>query len=32
VFTGLWFQHYCLDALADLRAKVPVQAALKDLN
>jgi hypothetical protein len=21
MFTGLWFQYYCLQALADLRAK-----------
>jgi hypothetical protein len=25
VFTGLWFQHYCLHALADYRAKPRVQ-------
>lgn len=37
VFSGLWFQHYCLDALATYRvASTPVQAAhasqLKDIN
>ena len=26
VFSGLWFQHYCLDALARLRS-VPLSAA-----
>jgi hypothetical protein len=29
VFTGLWFQHYCLDALAKHRAAV---MQLKDIN
>lgn len=37
VFSGLWFQHYCLDALATSRVtSAPVQAAppsqLKDIN
>jgi hypothetical protein len=32
VFTGLWFQHYCLQVLADMRAAAPAQPALKDLN
>lgn len=37
VFTGLWFQHYCLEALAQYRAGVPlseVQAVprMKDIN
>jgi hypothetical protein len=29
IFTGLWFQYYCLQALADLRAAAP---ALKDIT
>lgn len=37
VFTGLWFQHYCLDALAGYRianlpAAATAQAQLKDIN
>uniref|UniRef100_UPI002FDF78D7 EI24 domain-containing protein n=1 Tax=Noviherbaspirillum sp. TaxID=1926288 RepID=UPI002FDF78D7 len=35
VFTGLWFTHYCLDALAEYRqagAAVPLPGALKDIN
>jgi len=36
VFTGLWFQHYCLDALAAHRAVGQVVVAgtprLKDIN
>lgn len=37
VFTGLWFEHYCLDALAKLRESRMVQAVapareLKDIN
>ncbi len=37
VFTGLWFQHYCLEALAQYRAGAPlseVQAVprMKDIN
>jgi hypothetical protein len=32
VFTGLWFQHYCLQALAELRAATPAQSALKDIT
>jgi hypothetical protein len=30
IFTGLWFQHYCLQALADLRAGAGAGAGLKD--
>lgn len=26
IFTGLWFQYYCLQALADLRAAAPLPA------
>lgn len=36
VFTGLWFQHYCLDALARYRAvkpdAAPAPPRLKDIN
>lgn len=37
VFTGLWFQHYCLDVLAGYRianlpAAATAQAQLKDIN
>ena len=32
VFTGLWFQHYCLDALARFRAVTPAAAEIKDIN
>ncbi len=31
VFTGLWFQHYCLQVLAEYRA-APPSSALKDIN
>jgi hypothetical protein len=27
MFTGLWFQYYCMQALADMRAKDAGQAA-----
>jgi hypothetical protein len=27
IFTGLWFEHYCLQALADLRAAMPAAPA-----
>ncbi|MDC8757236.1 EI24 domain-containing protein [Janthinobacterium fluminis] len=30
IFTGLWFQYYCLDALARLRGAAPVQDAVAD--
>jgi uncharacterized protein involved in cysteine biosynthesis len=26
IFTGLWFQYYCMEALANLRAEAPKQA------
>jgi len=33
VFTGLWFEHYCLQALAGLRGiPDPAAPALKDIN
>lgn len=35
VFTGLWFTHYCLDALAEYRreqAVPPAPGVLKDIN
>ena len=37
VFSGLWFQHYCLEALARYRAietslAAPSQTQLKDIN
>ncbi|HEY8607615.1 MAG TPA: EI24 domain-containing protein [Noviherbaspirillum sp.] len=32
VFTGLWFEHYCLAVLADQRGRPPVPGVLKDLN
>ena len=32
VFTGLWFQHYCLDALVAHRVVVPDAPRLKDVN
>jgi hypothetical protein len=36
VFTGLWFQHYCLEALAGYRAIAAAQpdssARIKDIN
>ena len=32
VFTGLWFQHYCLEALMKLRAAVPGTLAVKDTS
>lgn len=37
VFSGLWFQHYCLEALAAFRSRaqpvvVPPAAPLKDIN
>jgi len=39
VFTGLWFQHYCLDALARHRTDVsserfvaPLNASIRDIN
>jgi hypothetical protein len=31
VFTGLWFEHYCLQALAEQRATAP-SPQLKDIN
>jgi hypothetical protein len=33
VFTGLWFEHYCLEALAQYRSQSPaVRGELKDIN
>lgn len=32
VFTGLWFEHYCLQALTAERGRPPVPGKLKDLN
>ncbi|RJF95015.1 EI24 domain-containing protein [Noviherbaspirillum saxi] len=36
VFTGLWFEHYCLDALAQYRGKggnsAPMVPVMKDIN
>ncbi|HEV2610069.1 MAG TPA: EI24 domain-containing protein [Noviherbaspirillum sp.] len=35
VFTGLWFTHYCLDALAEYRrtqTATPLPGVLKDIN
>lgn len=32
VFTGLWFEHYCLHVLAIERGRPPVAGELKDLN
>ncbi len=32
VFSGLWFQHYCLDALAAYRAGAATRPAMKDMN
>jgi hypothetical protein len=31
VFTGLWFEHYCLDALAKYRSQ-PASGGLRDIN
>ncbi|HJV52055.1 MAG TPA: EI24 domain-containing protein [Noviherbaspirillum sp.] len=31
VFSGLWFQHYCLDALAAYRVRA-ARSAIKDIN
>lgn len=32
VFSGLWFQHYCLEALAQYRARARFAPTLKDIN
>lgn len=32
VFTGLWFQYYCMQALAEYRASAEIRPALKDIN
>lgn len=32
VFSGLWFQHYCLDALASFRGGSAAQTALNDIR
>lgn len=32
VFSGLWFQHYCLEALAAYRARPSSMPILKDIN
>lgn len=32
VFTGLWFEHYCLEALAWHRSQVAPAGPMKDLN
>jgi len=32
VFTGLWFEHYCLEALAEYRRTIPVRPALEDVR
>lgn len=32
VFSGLWFQHYCMEALAVHRAGVRTGQAIKDIN
>lgn len=32
VFTGLWFAHYCLEALAAYRCATPAAQELKDIN
>ncbi|HEX7634468.1 MAG TPA: EI24 domain-containing protein [Noviherbaspirillum sp.] len=32
VFTGLWFQHYCMQALAEYRASAETRSILKDIN
>lgn len=32
VFTGLWFEHYCLQALSSERARLPRPGEMKDLN
>lgn len=32
VFTGLWFQHYCMQALAECRATAATQPVLKDVT
>ncbi|TFV86388.1 EI24 domain-containing protein [Oxalobacteraceae bacterium OM1] len=32
IFTGLWFQHYCLEALAQLRGTTAAAPRLKDVN
>lgn len=32
VFTGLWFEHYCLQALEAERGRPPLPGELKDLN
>jgi hypothetical protein len=30
VFTGLWFQHYCLEALAEHRARAPAPSVIEN--
>lgn len=32
VFTGLWFEHYCLAALSEYRARSIAPGSLKDVN
>lgn len=32
VFTGLWFEHYCLEALARHRSRMATVGSMKDIN
>jgi len=32
ILTGLWFEHYCLEALARHRSRVAPAGSIKDIN